>query len=731
MLQVIQSYKTGELRVLQVPAPICREGGVLVRTTASLISAGTEKSGLKLARKNLLGKAASRPDLVKKVWEKVRTEGYMEAYRQAMGRLDSPVPLGYSSAGEVIEVGAEVAGFRIGDRVACFGSPWAAHAEVDYVPKNLSVKVPAGVSDEEAAFAGVGAIALHGIRLLNIGLGDTVVVIGLGLMGLISVQLIKASGGRVIGYDPDQWKCELARELGADGAFGSEEKTRSLVAGLTGGAGADAVIVMAATKSPRPVELAAELAREKALIAVPGLVGLSIPRPLFYEKELRLVIPHSAGPGIDDINYEERGKDYPLPYARWSGQRNLAAFLSLVGEKKVILDKLITHYFPIEKAEQAYQLIGGTSGEKYIGVLLTYPREKKTLERKVVLSPIRTSSGPLRSSVGVGLIGAGLFAKGTLLPAIKGISWIRLKGIATATGSSGHHTGEKFGFEYCTTDYREILNDSEIDCVLIATRHNLHASLVVESLEKGKDVFVEKPLALDMEELNAIISAYEKSSGGLLVGHNRRFSPFSRQVREWLSGISGPLVINCRVNAGYVPPESWVQNRAEGGGRIIGEVGHFIDLIQHLSGSLPARVYADSIVSDTSPGKGSDNLIITLRMKNGSVASITYAADGDKSFPRERVEVFGGDSVCLIDNFRSASFFSSGRTRKKKMMNVDRGHKAEFRAFFEAVKKNRDFPVDFSEYIYTTVTTFKIEESLRRGVPLEIEIDKSPAPATV
>jgi predicted dehydrogenase/threonine dehydrogenase-like Zn-dependent dehydrogenase len=722
MKQVIQSYKTGELKVLEVPDPLCRHGGILVKNNCSLISAGTEKSGLKLAKKNLLGKAASRPDLVKKVWQKVQTEGAMEAYRQAMGRLDSPVPLGYSCAGDVIEVGSGLTGFRIGDRVACFGSPWASHAEINFVPKNLCAKIPAGISDEEAAFAGVGSIALHGVRLLSTGLGDTILVIGLGLLGLISVQLIKASGGRVIGFDPQQWKCELAGKLGADGAFCSEAETRSLVEELTGGAGADAVIVMASTESPRPVEFAAELARERALIAVSGLVGLSIPRPLFYEKELRMVIPHSAGPGIDDISYEERGHDYPLPYARWSGQRNLAAFLALIGEKKVTPDRLVTHRFPIEQASLAYQVISGNSTDKYIGVMLTYPRDQKDPERRLTLPRSRIGSGHNRDSVGVGLIGAGLFAKGTLLPAIKGIPWIQLKGIATATGSSGRHTGEKYNFEYCTTDYRDLINDPAIDCVLIATRHNLHASLVVESLNKGKDVFVEKPLALDMAELHAILRAYEGSRGRLMVGHNRRFSPLCRQAKKWLAGIAGPLVINCRVNAGYVPPDSWVKNPSEGGGRIIGEVGHFIDTIQYLTGSLPIRVYADSVVSDTSPEKGTDNLIITIRMRNGSIASIIYTADGNKSFPREQVEIFGGNSACLIDNFRAASFFSSGKTRKKKLMNVDRGHKDEFLAFFEAVKEQKNFPVDLSEYISTTVTTFKIEDSLKTGTPQAVEI---------
>ena len=727
MKQVIQSYRTGKLEVVEVPVPLCRSGGVLVRNAVSLISAGTEKSGLQLARKNLIGKAKNRPDLVKKVWQKVQTEGIKEAYRQSMGRLDQPVVLGYSSAGDVIKTGEGGGGFRIGDRVSCFGSGWASHGEVIFIPRNLCAAIPADVGFEEAAFAGVGAIALHGTRLLKAGLGDTVVIIGLGLLGLISVQLLKAAGSRVIGIDPEERKVALALALGADEACTGEEDAIRRVYDLTGGAGADAVIVLAATKSHRPVELAGELARARAVIAVPGLVGLTVPRDLFYQKELNLVIPHSAGPGIDDINYEERGRDYPLPYVRWSARRNMEAFLYLVAGKKINLKELVTHRFPIEEAEQAYELMTGGDARPYIGIILEYSSGGSG-ESRVLLTRKRRPSG--RDTVGVGFIGAGLFAKGTLLPAIKAIPWIRLKGLATATGSSGLHTGRRWGFEYCTTDYTALLQDPEIDCLLIVTRHDSHATLVIEGLRSGKAVFVEKPLALNREELQAILQAHEQTGGRLMVGYNRRFSPFSRQARSWLSRIGGPWVVDCRVNAGSIPPESWVQNQAEGGGRIIGEVGHFIDLIQYLTGSLPRRVFASSLSGGGSGCRAEENSIINLQFADGSVAGITYTAAGDRSFPRERVEIFGGGAVCLIDNFRLVSLARSGKTRKHKKMNVDRGHAEEFRAFFTAVKEGGDFPVALAEYLYTTVATFQIRESLRQGQPQEIEIENYISPAS-
>ncbi len=725
MKQVIQSYRTGKLEVAEVPVPVCRRRGVLVRTACSVISAGTEKSGLQLARKSIAGKARSRPDLVQKVWQKVRTEGLQEAYRQSLGRLDQPVALGYSSAGEVIEVGEGAGEFRVGDRVACFGSGWASHAEVVFVPRNLCALLPAGIEFDAAAFAGVGAIALHGTRLLQAGLGDTVAVIGLGLLGLLSVQFLKSSGARVIGVDPVGWKVDLARQLGADGAFTDEGEATAAVLNWTGGAGADAVIVPAAASSRRPLELAAELAREKAVIAVPGLVGLEIPRDLFYRKELSLVVPHSAGPGIDDLNYEQRGRDYPRAYARWTARRNLESFLYLLAEKRVSVEKLITHRFPIEEAGRAYGIITADPAPPYIGVILEYP-PKRPLARKMDLTarPVRSA----RDSVGVGLIGAGLFARGTLLPAIKSIPWIRLKGLATATGSSGTHSGKKWGFEYCVTDHSVLLDDPDIDCVLIATRHNSHAALVVEALEKGKAVFVEKPLALDSDELKTVREAYERHGGRLMVGFNRRFSPFSRQARAWISGPGGPWVIDCRVNAGFVPSESWVQDPDEGGGRILGEVGHFIDLLQYLTGSLPRRVYASSISTAGSPYGEEENIIINLQFRDGSVAGITYTAAGDGLYPRERLEIFGAGSVCLIDNFRLVSLTRSGRVRKRKKMNIDRGHAAEFLTFFSAVREGGEIPVDFREYVSTTAATIRIRESLQRGIPLGIEIDDYPDP---
>ncbi len=703
-----------------MPVPVCRRGGVLVRNAVSVISAGTEKSGLQLARKSIAGKARSRPDLVQKVWQKVRTEGLPEAYRQSLGRLDQPVALGYSSAGEVIEVGEGAGEFRVGDRVACFGSGRASHAEVIFVPRNLCAPLPPGIEFDAAAFAGVGAIALHGTRLLRTGLGDTVAVVGLGLLGLLSVQFLKSSGARVIGVDPVGWKADLARELGADGAFADEAEAAAAVRNWTGGAGADAVIVPAAAPGRRPLELAAELAREKAVIAVPGLVGLAVPRDLFYRKELNLVVPHSAGPGIDDLDYEERGRDYPRAYARWTARRNLEGFLYLLAERKISVEKLITHRFPIGEADRAYGIITAESPPPYIGVILEYPPKKPPV-RRVVLA--EKPARPARGSVGVGLIGAGLFARGTLLPAIRGIPWIRLQGLATATGSSGTHTGKKWGFEYCVTDHTALLDDPEIDCLLIATRHGTHAALAAEALARGKAVFVEKPLALDGDELRTVREAYGRHGGRLMVGFNRRFSPFSRQARDWISRAGGPWVIDCRVNAGFVPAESWVQDPEEGGGRILGEVGHFIDLIQYLTGSVPCRVFASSISAAGSPYREEENIIINLQLADGSVAGITYTAAGDGLFPRERLEIFGGGSVCLIDNFRMVSLTRAGKVRRKKRLNIDRGHAAEFLAFFTAVREGKAFPVDFRDYLSTTVATFRIRESLRRGVPLETGID--------
>ncbi len=717
MKQVVQIYRTGELRVEEVPAPLARAQGILVRTACSLISAGTEKSGLALARRSLAGKAMSRPDLVRKVIDKARTEGVAEAWRQSTARLDTPVALGYSSAGVVIEAGNRTRGFRPGDRVACFGAGYASHAEIVFVPANLAAAVPAELDLEDAAFAGVGAIALHGSRVLGCALGETVAVIGLGMLGILSAQILAAAGGRVIAFEPDPARAALSRELGIARAFSDENDFREAVLALTGGRGANAAVVWAASGNNRPLVLAADSCRRQAAVSVPGLVSLEIPRDIFYEKELRLLVPRSAGPGIYDPDYEERGRDYPAGYVRWTAGRNLEEFLRLGAEGRIRIKPLISHRFPIAEAEKAYALISGKQAEPYLGVVLTCPGTEAPA-RRVDLKTSLPGRGKT-SCLGVGLLGAGLFSRGTLLPALRGIKGIALRGVATASGAGGARAGEKFGFDYCTTDYREILSDPAVDCVLIATRHNLHAAMTVEALQAGKAVFVEKPLCLDETELAAIREALAAAGRPLMVGYNRRFSPHSVKIKQWLSGRRGPWVLTVRVNAGFVPAQSWVHDPEEGAGRIIGEVGHFIDLIHFLAGGLTERVYARAGGFAGGEFFNEDNLVITLSLDNGSVASIAYAAGGSRSFPRERVEIFGSGCAGAIENFRSSTLEGTGKTKKYSRPTADRGHRDEFETFFRAVRDGAS-PVAWEDYHATTLATFRIEESLRRGAEVKL-----------
>jgi polar amino acid transport system substrate-binding protein len=712
---------------------------------ASLVSVGTEKYMLELARKSLLGKALARPDLVRQVIAKAQAEGILEAWRQAMGRLDTPVPLGYSSAGVVIDVGPSIQDFAVGDRVACAGSGYAGHAEVVSVPVNLCVKIPEGVDFESAAFVALGGIALEAVRMAQVSLGETVVVIGLGLLGQIAVQLLSAAGCHVIGMDINPRKAEMALQHGAEAVATDYHQLSAICHQRTANHGADAVIILAATPSNEPLEQAAELCRERGRIVAAGLVGLEVPRKPFYDKELELVVSRAWGPGLYDSNYTEKGLDYPIAYARWTARRNMEEFLAQLAKGTVRVDHLITHRFPIDRALEAYELIL-EGKEPYIGVLLTYPNEPDLSRRVEVISPqrapsltkdlpqsaqrtpssidIKTSATSAPSAVGkisVGLIGAGQFATGTLLPAMKGLKGIRFRGVATSTGLSARHVADKFGFEYCTTDYHEILNDPEIALVFILTRHGSHAHLVAEALRAGKHVFVEKPLALNLEQLREVVETFNvQRSNVLTVGFNRRFSPLAKWLKDRFAGAAEPLAVHCTVNAGPVPPDHWTHDPEQGGGRIIGEVCHFVDLIQYLTGSVPVRVYAETLES---PGyQPSDNVVITLKMANGAIGSITYVAGGDKRYPRERVEVFGGGAVGVIENFKAATFIRGGRKKRiRNWLSVDRGHRGEVEALLSAIRNGGPAPVDFEEYVYTTLATFAVEESLRKGEPVAVD----------
>lgn len=714
MKQLIQSYKSGEIQLVEVPDSILRPNGILLNTVNSLVSVGTEKLMISLAKKGYIGKALARPDLVKQVINKVKVDGLLDAYKAVMSRLDTPVTMGYSSSGTVKEIGAGVTGIRVGERVACFGDGFATHSELSFITKNMFVKIPDNVSFEEASFVGLGAIALNAIRVAELTFGENVVVIGLGLLGQLAVQMLKAFGCRVFGVDLNESKIRMALQNGAEAcAQAGKDDVRKAVLDFTQGEGADAVILMAGSENNSPIELAADISRDQGRIVACGMLSLDVPRQEFFKKELRVIVSRATGPGKFDPLYENKGIDYPLPYVRWTTQRNMGYFLELVSKGQVKLKDLISHRFKFENALQIYEMLL-KGAEPYLGVLIEYEKLPEAVNRVALIDGSKNPIAPHKQSrIGVGLIGAGLHANTSILPAIKKMKDISLVGIADAAGFKGRDTGQRYGFSYCSSDYHELLSDKNVDCVLISTRHNLHARMIIDSLKAGKHVFVEKPLAMNVEELKEVIQVYGSSGRQLMVGFNRRFSPYA-EMAKGLIGKASDVVINCRVNAGFVEAQSWVHDSQEGGGRVIGEVCHFVDLVQYLSGSLPVRVFAES-----TDKLGQDNLVMSIKLNNGSVANILYASQGDRLLPRERVEVFCGNSVCVIDNFRSLFFAKEGKSKKKWSLNLDRGYHGEFRAFFNCLRQENP-PLDIKEYIYTTLATFAIVDSVKTGRPQDL-----------
>lgn len=735
MKQVTEDYRSGAVSVLEVPAPLSRAGLVLVHTQASVISSGTERAAVRFGRENLLQKARSRPDLVRQVVDKVRADGLLNAYRAVHARLDVPFSLGYSSSGLVIEAGAGVDGFRVGDRVACAGVGHASHAEIVVVPRNLVVRVPDGVSFEDAAFATLGAIALQGLRVADLRLGERVFVIGLGLIGLLSVQLLKASGCRVLGFDPAPDRVALALELGANGAYPSAEAATEAVATFTEGRGADAVIVAAATASNGPIELAGECSRLKGRVVAVGDVGLDVPRRIYYEKELDLRVSRSYGPGRYDPVYEEHGIDYPYAYVPFTEQRNMEAFLQLVADGKVTPSRLITHRFPIAEAGRAYGLIAGEGNEPHLGLVLVYPPApdlRRRVERPEGGLPHSPGASPDRATVkvdggglvGVGVIGAGNYARLVLLPAFKANAAARLIGVATSTGLSARHAAERFGFEFSATDAQQVIGDDRTQLVVIATRHGSHAALAKAALEAGKHVFVEKPLAINEEALRAVVDAAELAGRHLMVGFNRRFSPLIRRVSGEFRNHTQPLAMLYRINAGAIASSHWTQNPVEGGGRIIGEVCHFVDLMQYLCGSEPISVFAAPVGNraraSNRDGAVDDTVSTIIRFADGSVGSILYTACGDKAVAKEYLEVHGGGRTFILDDFRRARYTENGRTAVWRSAIKDKGQRAEVEALLIAVRDGGPAPIPLAEAVLTTLTSFRILDSLRlqREVPV-------------
>jgi predicted dehydrogenase/threonine dehydrogenase-like Zn-dependent dehydrogenase len=709
MKQVIQNFRSGVLKVDEVPEPLVKRGGVLVRNASSLISAGTEKMAVDLAQKSLAGKARERPDLVRQVIQKVRRDGLWSTFNTVKARLDAPLALGYSCAGVVAEVGAGAEEFQPGDRVACAGMNYASHAEWVYVPKNLTVKIPAEVSFDEAAFVTLGAIALQGVRTAEVKLGDAIAVIGLGLLGQLTVQLLKAAGCRVLGIDLDAGKLEQARRLGADATVLRKDDVELAVAQFSGGYGVDAVIITAAAETNDPIELAGVIARDRALVSVVGAVKLEVPRKVYYEKELQLRLSRSYGPGRYDTQYEEQGVDYPIGYVRWTERRNMAEFLRLVAGKAVKLEPLISHRFPIAEAEQAYAIITGKVAQPYLGMLLNYPENAAASTRLVALRQASGKSAP----VTLGMIGAGNFAKSVLLPRLAKLGEVGLAGLATATGRNAKALGEQYGFGFCTTDYRELLDRADINTVLIATRHDTHARLTAEALRAGKTVYVEKPLAIGEAGLAEVAAAVEQTNGRLLVGFNRRFSAFSAALKQAFAQ-AGPLAITYRVNAGVIPKESWIQGE-EGGGRIAGEVCHFVDYLQFLTDAEPVEVFAYA-------AGAADTLSIVVKLDDGSVANINYFASGDRGLPKERVEVYGGGRVAVLDDFRVLEIWRDGKRQVIKRLAQDKGFDQELAAFVQAARTGAEMPISWRSLYLTTLATLRIETALRSGQPAAVAL---------
>ena len=732
MKQVFQDARSAEITVAEVPAPKLLAGCVLVRTAASLVSAGTERASSEFASKNLLQKARMRPDLVREVLSKISRDGLLATVSSVRSRLDQPSALGYSSAGTVVAVGEGVADINPGDRVACAGAGHAVHAEFACVPRLLIARIPSeAVSFDEAAFTTLGAVALHGVRIADVKLGDVVAVIGLGLLGQLMVQILKAAGCCVLGMDISDERAQLALRLGADAVSTSSSGFQDLCLQHSGHHGADAILIAAQTASNDPVNLAGAVARNRAVVVAVGTIAMDIPRRFFYEKELDFRVSRSYGPGRYDSAYEQKGIDYPIGYVRWTETRNMEAFLKLLADRKLDLHPLVTHRFPIARAHSAYDLITGKTHEPFLGVLIAYP-EFADYTRQVKVAAV---GRPIASheSIRIGLLGAGSFATSTLLPAIKRVGGVEMVMVGAANGSHARHAAEKFGFRSCSTDEQEILNHPGVNTVVIATRHHLHAAQVVAALCSGKHVFCEKPLCRNEAELSRIVAAHDdqththrtrdEASGRrlLMVGFNRRFAPLAVRLKSFLREVHEPLALHYRVNAGFLPSDHWLNDPLQGGGRILGEVCHFVDFLCFLTNASPVEVETRSLPN---PGQYSnDNIVCSLRFPDGSQGTISYLANGDKSYSKERIEVFGGCAVAVLEDFRRLELVRDGKKRVfRSLMRQNKGHRGEWKAFVTAIQTGAESPTPFRELVSTTLATFALEESRCLGQPVAVPV---------
>jgi predicted dehydrogenase/threonine dehydrogenase-like Zn-dependent dehydrogenase len=712
MKQVSQNYKTGKIALEEVSVPTLKSGGLLVRMHYSVISAGTEGMKVKEGNLSYLGKARARPDKVKQVLNTVQQQGLLATYRKVMNKLDTLTPLGYAGSGEVVALGPDTEGFHIGQRVACAGVGYCNHAELNFVPKNLAVPVPDGVPMKHAAFATIGSIALHGFRQAQMQLGETACVVGLGLIGQLLVQILRAAGIRVIGVDIVEARCELARTLGAHAALTpADQSLPATIAHMTGGFGADCIFITAGGDSNSATELAVAMARDRARVVDIGKTKLDLPWNDYYMKELDVRFSRSYGPGRYDPQYEERGLDYPIGYVRWTERRNLGAFLDLLAEGKVQMDPIISAVQPFAKAEQVYQDMAEGKSQG-ISTVFEYEFEKPLSERTIVPVVRGAVAARKHDSVRLGVIGAGNYASSMLLPHLKTNDKVVMSTVATSSSLSSENARRKFAFAQATTDYQQILADPAIDAVLIATRHSSHARLVCEALSAGKATFVEKPLALSVEELQTIGRTIAKCGNArLMVGFNRRFSPMVRAVAERFHRSQCPMVVHYRVHAGQLESGSWYLDTAEGS-RFMGESGHFFDAMSYLTRSRAVRVSANVLRPPKTLQDDLENVVVAVQYANGSVGNLMYLTQGGAKIPKEYVEVFGGGSTAQLTNFEALTFFDRATADKVRVAH-DKGQANQLAAFVDAVRAGRPMPISLESLFDTTLTTLASLESLQ------------------
>ena len=714
MKQILQNLMTGRTEVMEVPCPQVKPGHLLVRTRASVISAGTERMLVEFGKANLFEKARQQPDKVREVWDKILTDGVFSALDAVYAKLDQPLPLGYCNAGVVIEVGPGAVGFSVGDRVLSNGP----HAEVVQVPQNLCVKIPESVGDEEAPFAVLGAVALQGIRLAQPSLGENFVVIGLGLLGLLTAQLLRTQGCRVLGTDLDPRRVALAERFGAS-AFVSGQGNDLLLSAkeFSRGHGVDGVIIATTTKSVEPVHQAAQMCRKRGRIVLVGVTGLELSRSDFYEKELTFQVSCSYGPGRYDPDYESKGQDYPYGFVRWTAQRNFEAVLDMLANGRLEVRSLISDRFAVENAKAAYDLLGTHDA---LGIVLSYPHEAEVGERRpsesIRLAPAQTTQVARVGRAVVGVVGAGNFACRILLPALQR-SGARLKNIVSRDGAAATYAGRKFGFELSSTDLTGLFNDPGITTVVILTRHDSHAALVCRALQAGKHVFVEKPLAITREELSEIELVYRQQTIRfpdlkLMVGFNRRFAPLVLTIKSLLDRIREPKTFIMTVNAGHVPADHWTHDPKVGGGRIVGEGCHFVDLLRYLAGHHIVGVQATSLRQSLTDPIKEDKTSFTLEFADGSFGTVHYLANGHRSFPKERLEIFCSGQILQLDNFRRLHAYGWPGFTGRRLWRQDKGHAAEVSAFFHAVETGAPSPIPFHEMLEVTRTTFDIAEKV-------------------